>query len=308
MIEPVDRGSRQAEEECVGESQAHLLAQIAFLRPVGFVHHDDHIAAFAKSLRHVSELENRGDQDLPLVVLEESNQFLLATGRGQIGNIGAHEVRRDLCFQVNTVIDDDHGRGLQSFLHTEFLRGKDHQQGFPAALEMPDQSLLRIPVQDALHDRVRAFVLLITADDFDLAEFPVSGVDGEIAHDVYDACRLHQGNERLRDKSQRSLAVVFRLVPWAPFGQRGTDGGVAECLAFRRERQDIWHKHLGNALFVALNILRSVRPAHAGADRRFQFADDERQTVDQKNQVQTFAAFAAGFWETPLIRDDVRVR
>ena len=67
--------------------------------------------------------------------------------------------------------------GLPSLrVQPQLLRGEDHQQRLAAALEMPDQALLRVALDHAVDDLVGGVVLLVAADDLDA---PVLLVGGE---------------------------------------------------------------------------------------------------------------------------------
>jgi hypothetical protein len=64
------------------------------------------------------------------------------------------------------------------------LGGKDHQQAFAGALEVPDEPFFALSAEHALDDAVGAFVLLVAADDFQAAFFLVGGKEGKVRQDV----------------------------------------------------------------------------------------------------------------------------
>jgi hypothetical protein len=75
--------------------------------------------------------------------------------------------------------------GLPSFgCIRSFCAAKDHQQRFAAALEMPDQALLRITLHHSIDNLVGGEVLLVTADDLDAAVLVVGGEEGEVLQDI----------------------------------------------------------------------------------------------------------------------------
>ena len=114
-------------------------------------------------------------------------------GFDQVGDIGGVEGGADLGVQVDAVDDDQHGGIAQGGLQAQLLGGKDHQQGFARALEMPDQPLARVAGQHALDDLVGAVVLLVAADDLQAAVLFVGGEQGEVGQDVEDDVRAQQG-------------------------------------------------------------------------------------------------------------------
>ena len=129
-VRPVNRRTRQAEKERVRKRNPHFCAEIPFLRPVRLVRHDDNVASVVEFPVNLSEFENRGNQDFPRVGPEKRSQFLFAGSGGQIWNVGSVERGRNLRFQINPVVDNDHGRIFQFREHTELLRGENHQQRF----------------------------------------------------------------------------------------------------------------------------------------------------------------------------------
>ena len=79
----------------------------------------------------------------------------------------------------------------------QLLRGEDHEQRLAAALEMPDEALLRIARHHPGHDLVGGLVLLVAADDLDAAVLLVGGEEGEVLEDV-----------------QHHLGPEHALAPW----------------------------------------------------------------------------------------------
>src|SRR6185295_12981844 len=94
-------------------------------------------------------------------------QLLARTNADHVRHVGGVEGGGDLCVEVDSVHYDDHCGIAELRMKTELLRREDHQQGFAATLEMPDQTLLRIALHYSVNDLVGGDVLLVTADDFD---------------------------------------------------------------------------------------------------------------------------------------------
>ena len=140
---------------------------------MGLIAHEDNIAAIREFLANITKFKDRGNEDFSLVLFKEVNKRLFAIGSCQVGNIHIIKVGRDLGLKVQTVIYNDHCRGLQFRLHAELLCGKDHEQRFTRSLEMPDESLLRESGLNTLHNSICTLILLITANDLDFAVFLV---------------------------------------------------------------------------------------------------------------------------------------
>ena len=128
LVGAVDWRSREAEEERIGQGGAHLLPQVSLLGPVGLVDHDDDVVALVQDSIHFAELEDRCDEDLPRVCCEEGRQFLLTAGGGHVGDIRRVEVTRYLILEVDSVIDDYHGRVLELRRHPQLLSREDHKE------------------------------------------------------------------------------------------------------------------------------------------------------------------------------------
>ena len=162
---------------------------------MGLIAHEDDIAAVGELFGDITKFENGGDEDLPLVLFEEINQFLFAGSTSQIGNIHIIEVGSNLGLKIQTVVHDYDGRGFEFRLHAELLGCKYHEQGLTTSLEVPDETFLGIPRFHSLYDGICAFVLLVATDDLNLAMLLVCRIKSEEPHDVQHLCWLHHLSE-----------------------------------------------------------------------------------------------------------------
>src|SRR5262249_19009999 len=138
------------------------------------------------------ELEDRCDDDLSRVLFQELLQFLARLGLHEIWYIGRVECGTDLRVKVDAVDDDQHNWIAECRLQPELLRGKDHEERLPRALEVPDQPFPRLAGEHALHDEVCCLVLLVTTDEFDAALLAVSREKSEVRQDVENDSRAKQ--------------------------------------------------------------------------------------------------------------------
>ena len=127
VVATIDRRTGQSEEECIGQGRAHLGSQIPLLGTVCLVHHHDDIRTIGQHALYIAEFENRGDENLSLILLEEVFQRLLVGCRFDVGNLCTGKVSGNLIFEVDTVIDNHDRRSFQLILLAELLRGKYHE-------------------------------------------------------------------------------------------------------------------------------------------------------------------------------------
>ena len=90
-VGPVDRRPGQAEQEGVGQSVAHLAAEVTFLSPVGLVDQSDNVAAVVQHPFDLAELEDCGNDDLAYVLLKQPLQLSSALGLDQIRRVSSVE-------------------------------------------------------------------------------------------------------------------------------------------------------------------------------------------------------------------------
>ena len=110
----VDGRAGQAEQKRIGQRLAHLLAQIAFLRAMGFVHEDDDVRSGVEHAVGFREFMNRGDDDFAHILRQQRLQLIAALGGDQVGHIGGVEGGRDLRVEIDPIDDDQHGRVSQA--------------------------------------------------------------------------------------------------------------------------------------------------------------------------------------------------
>ena len=143
-VGPVDRRAGQAEEEGIGQGLAHLAAEVAFLGAVGFVHHHNDVRAVVQFAAGLAELVDRGDEHLADILAQQGLQLLPRGHAHHVRHVGGVEGGGDLSVEVDAVHHDYHGGVAQLRVHPQLLRGEDHEERLAAALEMPDEALLRV--------------------------------------------------------------------------------------------------------------------------------------------------------------------
>jgi len=208
---------------------------------------------------------------------------LLPGGRSNhVRDIGGVESSGNLCIQVDPV-HHDHHRGVAELpVHSQFLRGKDHQQRLARALEMPDQPLFWIAIDHSGYQQIRCFVLLIAADDLDAPVLFVGGKQGETLQDVQHDVRLQHRPDGALDVSQCAFGLVARLMPWPPYIDGHAHRAISVALALGGKGKDIGHKHLRHALLVAVvDVAGPIHPGDRRAHRGLGLADDQREAVHQ---------------------------
>ena len=134
---------------------------------------------------------------------EQRLQFLPRGHADHVRHVGGVERGGDLRVEVDAVHHDDHRGVAELRVQPQLLRGEDHQQRLAAALEMPDQALLRVALHHALDDLVRGVVLLVAADDLDAPVLLVRGEEREVLQDV----EHHLGPEHALDRRLHVGAV-----------------------------------------------------------------------------------------------------
>ena len=276
------------------------------------IHQKDNIVASVDDLAiiEISKLEDGCDQDLSLAYL--SLKFLLWGDVFDIGNLGAGEIASNLVFQVDTVINNDHGRGFELVLEAEFLRRKNHQPWFTGSLEMPDQSLSRtftrtICGKHTLNNGFTTQILLITGNHFHFPSASSSWKDRIKAVNVEQNGWPDEFTVVMGNSLEVSLFALLVSIPGPPLFYRSTNTGILYLTSLTREGKDIRDKHLRNTLLVMDNVHRSITPGDLWAHRRFRFADHHRYSVDDVHQIQTLSPFFACSREFPLIGDNTLI-
>ncbi len=103
-----------------------------------------------------------------------------------------------------------------------------------------------------------------------------------------------------------SPTVIFIQQPGTPLVERGVDGSVAQFFAVAGQAEDVGGEEFGDvALVIVVDLFGAVEPTDGLADGGFGFDDDERQAVDEQDQVG--AALGRAGAEGVLGGDDVLV-
>ena len=97
------------------------------------------------------------------------------------------------------------------------------------------------------------------------------------------------------------MLTVLSTKPWSPFVHRQTDTSVEEFLAVGSKVEDIGHEHRRYALLVFHDVVGTICPCDTRSKRCFDLANDHRDTVDDKHEVQAFAAMSSGTRVNPLV-------
>ena len=152
---------------------------------------------------------------------------------------------------------------------------------------MPDQALFRIALHHAVDDLIGGEILLVTADDLDAPVLFVRGEKGEVLQDVEHHFGPEHAGDRCLHVVKLAFFLVFLVAPWAPHVDGHADGAVAEQTALGGEGENVRHEHGRHLFFVDLVHLKGpVEPGHRTARGRLGLADDHRQAVDEKDQVE----------------------
>ena len=139
----VDGRAGEAEEEGIGQRLAHLAAQVAFLRAVRLVHHHDDVRALVEPPPASANLWMVVMSTLRTSCASSVCSSCRVAHADHVRHVGGVEGGGDLRVEVDAVHHDHHRGVAQPRVHAQLLRGKDHQQRLAAALEVPDQALLR---------------------------------------------------------------------------------------------------------------------------------------------------------------------
>ena len=215
-VGPVDGRAGEAEQERVRQRLAHLAAEVAFLRAVRLVHHHDDVRPLVQLAARLAELVDGGDEHLAHVLPEQRLQLLPRGHADHVRHVGGVERGGDLRVEVDAVHHDDHRGVAQLRVHPQLLRGEDHQQRLAAALEMPDQPLLRVALHHALDDLVRGEILLVAADDLDAPVLLVRGEQREVLQDVEHHLGPEHALHRPAHVGQRAFLLVLPRRATAP--------------------------------------------------------------------------------------------
>ncbi len=171
---------------------------------------------------------------------------------------------------------------------------------------MPDQSFLRalflaICIQNTLNNSLAAQILLITAHHFHLPARRCSRKNAIITIYIQQYARPDQTRYIPFDCLNGAMRTTFVFKPRSPLINGCTDTGIVQLLSLGSKSQYIGHEHFRNALFIMQHIDCSVRPCYLRSNRRFYFANTNRDSIDKINQVQTFSPIYGTSGKFPLI-------
>ena len=123
--------------------------------------------------------------------------------------------------------------------------------------------------------------MLVATDDLNLAMLLVCRIKSEEPHDVQHLCRLHHLGEGAMNIFNSTFCFDFAFKPRSPFGERSSDAAIAEGLTLGGKVEDVWNKHLRDALLIAENVIGSISPCNTAAYRALDFAKHQRDTIDK---------------------------
>jgi len=171
----------------------------------------------------------------PDVLPEKRLQFLAGGDTDHVRHIGRIKGGGDLRVEVDSIHYDDYGGITELRVHPQFLGGEHHEQGFAAALKMPDETLLRVAPHHTIDDLVGGEILLVPADDFDAPVLLVSGEDSEVLQDVEHYLRLQHAGDGRPDMMKLAFLLVFLIAPRPPHVDGHANGPISEQPALRGE-------------------------------------------------------------------------
>ena len=188
----------------------------------------------------------------------------------------------------------------------QLLRGEDHEQRLAAALEMPDQALLRIALHHALDDLVGGVVLLVAADDLDLAVLLVGGEQVKF-------CRMSSttsGRSMLATAALTSLQLAVRLVLVVAPGRPQLD---AACGSSRSgsslpsvAKEKTFGTNIAGTLLLVVSLIWNAPSNHVTALRVGVFASPMTSGRPLTQQRPRRSASRRPRLERPLVGDDER--
>ena len=261
-------------------------------------HYDDIIPQRQRS-GNFFKLEDSCKDDLAHIAFENVFKIFTRGCRKQTGDISSIECCGNLRIQINAVRYNQHGGVIQLRQMRHFLCCKHHQQRLTATLKMPDQTLLDLVLQHTLNNQICTFVLLISADNLNFAVSLIRGVQGKEAEDIHNLCRCDHVRNADPHIFQGAFILMVGCMPGAPHGAGHIDRAITIALTLRGKVKDAGNKHLRNHPLIVCNVIGSVQPSDGTAHRCFQFANGNRNAVDQQNDVEATATIYAR--EDPLI-------
>ena len=269
------------------------------------IHHKNDIVALVERRVDLIEQENGGDNNLSDVTGQLVAEIVLVFRNNEIGHVCCAERSEDLIFKVYAVKNDKNGRIVEFLRHTELLSCKDHKERLSASLEVPNQALLGLSALHTLNHKVGALILLVTTDNLEFSELFIGRENREIAEDIKNGFVLDHSHQASLNVGKSAFVLAFRNVPRTPMGNTCAHSTVTETLALGSKIKDVRYKHTGDTLLVVKDILCAVNPRNSFAGCSLDFADNNRETVDQKHDIKTLAALNLRI--NPLIGNNVAI-
>ena len=103
------------------------------------------------------------------------------------------------------------------------------------------------------------------------------------------------------------MFAFFICKPRSPLSQWSTDTGIIKLFAFGCKIKDIWNKHFRKRLLVIKHILCSISPSYTSLCRRLDLSYDHRNTIDEKNNVKSFASGIRTLRILPLVGHHIAI-
>ena len=98
-----------------------------------------------------------------------------------------------------------------------------------------------------------------------------------------------------------SFCFNLSFKPRSPFSEWCSYAAIAEGLTFGSKVEDVRNKHLRDALLVTEDVIGTICPCDTAAYRALDFAEHQRDTIDEENDIKALASLCAGFGIHPLI-------
>ena len=169
---------------------------------------------------------------------------------------------------------------------------------------MPDESLLGPTGPHAIHDHVRGLELLVPCHDLAPAMSLVAREERVVLQELHHVLRRQHGEHAAPHIRNGPLRPVPIDVPRAPLRRGHPDASVAEQAALCREAQDVRREHPWDALLVARDVVRPVKPRLA-PNGRLQLPDHDWEPIDKQDDVQPLPALVLRV--DPLVGYDVLI-
>ena len=209
VVKMIDRRTGQSEEECIGQSSAHICTEIAFLSSMRLVYHKNDIITLIKRRINLVKQEYCCNDDLAYVARQLVAEIVFILCNNKIGNVCGAERSKNLILEINTVKNDENGCVVEFLGHTKLLSRKYHQKRLATTLEVPNQAPLGLAAFNTLNHKVCAFVLLIAADNLDFTELLVRRINSEVTENIKNGLVFDHCHEASLNVSKSSFILAF---------------------------------------------------------------------------------------------------